>query len=71
MYKNNEEAVAVLTELKELVKDEKTIDIVVEHLLLVCPDAVKAVVGSNIQIAAENVILKLRNTIQEKFLQKC
>lgn len=59
MYKNNEEAVAVLTELKELVKDEKTIDIVIGAPFTCLSDAVKAVVGSNIQIAAENVYPKI------------
>lgn len=59
MYKNNEEAVAVLTELKELVKDEKTVDIVIGAPFTCLSDAVKAVVGSNIQIAAENVYPKI------------
>lgn len=59
MYKNNEEAVAVLTELKELVKDEKTVDIIIGAPFTCLSDAVKAVVGSNIQIAAENVYPKI------------
>lgn len=58
MYKNNEEAVAVLTELKNLVKNEKNVDIVIGAPFTCLSDAVKAVVGSNIQIAAENVYPK-------------
>lgn len=59
MYKNNEEAVAVLTELKDLARDVKNIDIVIGAPFTCLSDAVKVVKGSNIQIAAENVYPKI------------
>lgn len=58
MYKTNQEAVQVLTELKNLTKDIKDIDIVIGAPFTALSDAVKAVGGSNIKIAAENVYPK-------------
>ena len=48
MYKNNKEAVETLTHLKDLTKDFTCLS-----------DAVKAVEGSNVKIAAENVYPKI------------
>lgn len=58
MYKTNQEAVQVLTELKNLTKDVKGVDIVIGAPFTALSDAVKAVEGSNIKIAAENVYPK-------------
>ncbi|MBS9776281.1 MAG: triose-phosphate isomerase [Fusobacterium sp.] len=55
MNKTNKEAVEVLTELKNLVKDEKDVDVVIGAPFTCLADAVKAVEGSSIKIAAENV----------------
>lgn len=59
MYKNNKEAVEILIELKSLTKDIKNIDIIIAAPFTCLSDAVKAVEGSNIKIAAENVYPKL------------
>lgn len=59
MYKTNQEAVKVLTELKELTRDVKNVEIVIGAPFTALSDAVKAVEGSNIKIAAENVYPKL------------
>lgn len=59
MYKTNEEAVKVLRELKDLTKDIKNVEIVIGAPFTALSDAVKAVEGSNIKIAAENVYPKL------------
>ncbi|WP_315523377.1 triose-phosphate isomerase [Fusobacterium massiliense] len=58
MYKTNKEAVEVLTQLKDLTKDESTVDIVIGAPFTCLSDAVKAVKGSNVKIAAENVYPK-------------
>lgn len=58
MYKTNQEAVQVLTELKKLTKDVTGIDIVIGTPFTALSDAVKVVEGSNIKIAAENVYPK-------------
>ncbi|MDO4690884.1 MAG: triose-phosphate isomerase [Fusobacterium sp.] len=58
MYKTNQEAVQVLRELKDLTKDIKNIDIVIGVPFTALSDAVKAVEGSNIKVAAENVYPK-------------
>ncbi|WP_022820308.1 triose-phosphate isomerase [Fusobacterium russii] len=58
MYKTNQEAVKVLSELKDLVKDVKNVEIVIGAPFTTLSDAVKAVEGSNIKIAAENVYPK-------------
>lgn len=55
MNKTNKEAVEVLSKLKALVKDEKDVDVVIGAPFTCLADAVKAVEGSNIKIAAENV----------------
>lgn len=59
MYKTNQEAVQVLTELKTLTKDIKGIEIVIAAPFTALSDAVKAVQGSNIKIAAENLYPKV------------
>jgi len=59
MYKNNSEAVATLTELKNLTKDVNNVDIVIGAPFTCLSDAVKAVAGSNVKIAAENVYPKI------------
>lgn len=59
MYKTNQEAVKVLTELKTLTKEVKNVEIVIGAPFTALSDAVKAVEGSNIKIAAENVYPKL------------
>lgn len=58
MYKNNKEAVETLTQLKDLTKDVSTVDIVIGAPFTCLSDAVKAVKGSNVKIAAENVYPK-------------
>lgn len=58
MYKTNQEAMEVLSELKTLVKDVKNVDIVIGAPFTALSDAVKVVTGSNIKIAAENVYPK-------------
>ncbi len=59
MYKTNQEAVQVLTELKTLTKDIKGIEIVIAAPFTALSDAVKAVQDSNIKIAAENFYPKV------------
>ena len=59
MYKNNKEAIETLTQLKNLTKDVKNIDIVIGAPFTCLSDAVKTVEGSNIKIAAENVYPKI------------
>ncbi|WP_338998376.1 triose-phosphate isomerase [Fusobacterium animalis] len=59
MYKNNKEAVETLTQLKDLTKDVKNVDIVIGAPFTCLSDAVKTVKGSNIKIAAENVYPKI------------
>ena len=59
MYKNNSEAVATLTELKNLTKDVNNVDIVIGAPFTCLSDAVKTVEGSNVKIAAENVYPKI------------
>lgn len=59
MYKTNQEAVEVLTELKKLTKDVNGIDIIIGAPFTALSDAVKAIEGSNIKIAAENVYPKI------------
>lgn len=59
MYKTNQEAVEVLTELKSLTKSIKGVDIVIATPFTALSDAVKAVEGSNIKIAAENLYPKI------------
>ena len=59
MYKNNKEAVEMLTQLKDLIKDVKNVDIVIGAPFTCLSDAVKTVEGSNIKIAAENVYPKI------------
>ena len=59
MYKNNKEAVETLTQLKDLTKDVKNVDIVIGAPFTCLSDAVKAVEGSNLKIAAENVNPKI------------
>ena len=58
MNKTNDEAVKMLTELKELVKDIKDVKVVIGAPFTALSDAVKAVAGSNVEIAAENVYPK-------------
>lgn len=58
MNKTNDEAVKMLTELKELVKDIKDVKVVIGAPFTTLSDAVKAVAGSNVEIAAENVYPK-------------
>ena len=58
MNKTNEEAVKMLTELKGLVKDVKDVKVIIGAPFTALSDAVKAVEGSNIGIAAENVYPK-------------
>ena len=55
MNKTNAEAVEMLTELKGLVKDVEGVKIVIGAPFTALSDAVKAVEGSNVEIAAENV----------------
>ena len=59
MCKNNKEAVETLTQLKDLTKDVKNVDIVIGAPFTCLSDAVKTVEGSNIKIAAENVYPKI------------
>ena len=56
MYKNNKEAVETLTQLKDLTKDVKNVDIVIGAPFTCLSDAVKTVEGSNIQ---DNIILDI------------
>lgn len=58
MNKTNTEAVEMLTELKGLVKDVEGVKIVIGAPFTALSDAVKAVEGSNVEIAAENVYPK-------------
>lgn len=58
MNKTNTEAVEMLTELKELVKGIDNVGIIIGAPFTALSDAVKAVKGSNIAIAAENVFPK-------------
>lgn len=58
MNKTNKEAVEMLTELKEIVKGINSVGIVIGAPFTALSDAVKAVAGSNIKIAAENVYPK-------------
>lgn len=58
MNKTNDEAVKMLTELKEFIKDIKNVKVVIGAPFTALSDAVKAVVGSNVEIAAENVYPK-------------
>ena len=58
MNKTNTEAVEILTELKELVKGIDNVGIIIGAPFTALSDAVKAVKGSNIAIAAENVYPK-------------
>lgn len=58
MNKTNAEAVEMLTELKGLVKDIKDVKIIIGAPFTALSDAVKAVEGSQIGIAAENVYPK-------------
>ncbi len=55
MNKTNTEAVEILTELKKIVKNERAVDVVIGAPFTCLSDAVKAVEGSSIKIAAENV----------------
>lgn len=59
MYKNNKEAVETLTQLKDLTKEIKNVDIVIGAPFTCLSDAVKTVEGSNVKIAAENVYPKI------------
>lgn len=59
MYKTNQEAVSTLSDLKALAKDVENVEIVIGAPFTALSDAVKAVAGSNIKIAAENVYPKL------------
>ena len=59
MYKNNKEAIETLTQLKNLTKDAKNVDIVIGAPFTCLSDAVKTVEGSNVKIAAENVYPKI------------
>ena len=59
MYKNNKEAIETLTQLKNLTKGVKNVDIVIGAPFTCLSDAVKTVEGSNIKIAAENVYPKI------------
>lgn len=58
MNKTNAEAVEMLTELKGLVAGIENVGIVIGAPFTALSDAVKAVEGSNIEIAAENVYPK-------------
>ena len=58
MNKTNAEAVEMLTELKGLVKDVEGVKIVIGAPFTALSDAVKAVEGNNVEIAAENVYPK-------------
>lgn len=58
MNKTNTEAVEMLIELKELVKGIDNVGIIIGAPFTALSDAVKAVKGSNIAIAAENVYPK-------------
>lgn len=58
MNKTNKEAVEMLTELKEIVAGVDSVGIVIGAPFTALSDAVKAVAGSNIKIAAENVYPK-------------
>ncbi|WP_319370144.1 triose-phosphate isomerase [uncultured Ilyobacter sp.] len=55
MNKTNSESVTMLTELKELVKGISSVGIVLGVPFTALSDAVKAVEGSNIEIAAQNM----------------
>ena len=59
MYENNKEAVETLTQLKDLTKEIKNVDIVIGAPFTCLSDAVKTVEGSNVKIAAENVYPKI------------
>lgn len=70
MHYTPEEAVKLVNELKPLVKDA-TCDVVVCPTF-VCLDAVlKAVEGSNIKVAAQNMHFEEKELSQEKSLQVC
>ena len=58
MNKTNKEAVEMLTELKKIVAGVDSVGIVIGAPFTALSDAVKAVAGSNIKIAAENVYPK-------------
>ena len=58
MNKTNAEAVAMLTELKAAVADVKNVEVVIGAPFTALSDAVKAVAGSSIKIAAENMYPK-------------
>lgn len=58
MYKTNAEAVEFLTKLKNLTAGIKDVEIVIGAPFTALSDAVKAVAGSNVKIAAENVYPK-------------
>lgn len=58
MNKTNAEAVAMLTELKAAVADVKNVEVVIGAPFTALSDAVKAVAGSDIKIAAENMYPK-------------
>lgn len=58
MNKTNVEAVAMLTELKAAVADVKNVEVVIGAPFTALSDAVKAVAGSSIKIAAENMYPK-------------
>lgn len=58
MNKTNDEAIKMLTELKEIVKDVKGVKIVIGAPFTALSDAVKTVAGTNVEIAAENVYPK-------------
>jgi triosephosphate isomerase len=55
MNKTNAEAVKTLTELKEAVAGVKNVKVVIGAPFVTLADAVKAVEGSNIEIAAQNM----------------
>lgn len=65
MYKTNQEAVEMLKELKELIKDVSYAEIVIGAPFTALSDAVKCVEGSNVKIAAENVYQKMRGITGE------
>lgn len=58
MNKTNSEAVEMLTKLKEEVKEVKNVEVVIGAPFTALSDAVKAVAGSNVKIAAENMYPK-------------
>ena len=55
MNKTNTEAVEMLTKLAELVKGDEKVDVVIGAPFTALSDAVKAVKGSHVEIAAENM----------------